>query len=63
MINIINFFRAIIFKQSLNLIEVSETSSDYNDVLVSTDDSEVQVVVEKKKRGRKPKVKEVSNVI
>jgi transcription initiation factor TFIIB len=55
--------QAQIFKQSLNLIEVSETSSDYNDVLVSTDDSEVQVVVEKKKRGRKPKVKEVSNVI
>ena len=54
--------QAQIFKQSLNLIEVSETSSDYNDILVSTDDSEVQVV-EKKKRGRKPKVKEASNII
>jgi len=55
--------QAQIFKQSLNLIEVSETSSDYSEVLVSTDDSEVQVVVEKKKRGGKPKVKEVSNII
>ena len=54
--------QANVFKQ--NLIEISETSSEYNDNLVSTDESsDVQVIVEKKKRGRKPKVKEAVNVI
>jgi transcription initiation factor TFIIB len=49
-----------IFKQ--NIIELSETSSDYASIVGDLSEEEI-VLPEKKKRGRKPKHKEVINVI
>ena len=49
-----------IFKQSI--IELSETSSDYASIVGDLSEEEI-VLPEKKKRGRKPKNKEVINVI
>jgi len=50
-----------IFRQ--NIIELSETSSDYNDVIDESIEEEIIYVPEKKKRGRKPKNANISNVV
>jgi transcription initiation factor TFIIIB Brf1 subunit/transcription initiation factor TFIIB len=52
---------AEVFKQ--NIIELSETSSTYSDLANETETSDIIVVPEKKKRGRKPKSTQVSNEV